>query len=628
MSCTLRSTLTTLILVLTLIHPAAAQTPHSPRSQRATPYWDVTYWNNTSLSDEPAVRTTDRTLDHDWGTGSPHPDVNADRFSARWAGTVELTGGRYRFAAVADDGIRVTVGGDLIIDEWTDHPRRRFTGETELPSGAHRITVEYYENGGDAVAQVSWELAPTVLSPWHGAYYGNRRFEGAAYERFDDALDFDWGYGSPAPGIPSDGFSVSWWRNVTFSAGVYRFTASSDDGIEVYLYRLGETLPKRRVVIDDAWYDHPEQTFVGEIDLKEGDYRVVVKYYENTGLATARVTWNRMSGFPTGWTGEYFDNVSFDDVPRLIRQDEEIDFDWGYESPARTIGGDRFSIRWTRIVHFEPGFYRFTASTDDGVCLWVDGRLVIDNWHDQAVTPHSGTSYVVGDAALKMEYYENQGLAAARLSWERVGPEPSPPAAETVVVDDTDPGFVRTRPVVGLADGGRGTRRPSDLELEHGLARALAVARPQLRALDPRPGARSVRGPRLRPGAVHDQLPGPLRDHPSGRGRGTDRRPVRQRGSLGLPGHLLVRRRWGGVGVARHSHPGGASFPPPRLRCRQMGAPLIYPLRSKDTGTSPRTSMNPRFDRSKTEPPERRGRRAGGVRCQALQQPNDKCQAP
>jgi len=446
MSRTLRSTLTAMILVLTFIHPAAAQTPHSPRSQRATPYWDVTYWNNTSLSGDPAARVTDPLLDHDWGLGSPLPDVNADQFSARWAGTVELTGGRYRFTAVADDGIRVTVDGALVIDEWTDHPRRRFTADTDLPSGAHRITVEYYENGGEAVAQVSWDLAPTVPSPWHGAYYANRHFEGPTYERLDDTLDFDWGYGSPAPGIPSDGFSVSWWRNVTFSAGTYRFTASSDDGIEVYLYRLGETTLKRRDVIDDAWYDHAEQTFVGEVDLKEGDYRVVVKYYENTGLATARVTWSRVSGFPTGWTGEYFDNVSFDDVPTLIRQDEEIDFDWGYGSPARGIVGERFSVRWTRTVDFEPGVYLFTASTDDGVRLWVDDRLLIDNWHDQAVTPHSATGYVRGETALKMEYYENRGLAAARLTWERVGPEPSPPATGTVIVDDTDPGFVRTGP--------------------------------------------------------------------------------------------------------------------------------------------------------------------------------------
>jgi len=136
MSQTMRSILTSLILILALTHPALARPSPSPPSQPVTPYWDVAYWNNTSLSGEPAVRTTDRHLDHDWGLGAPHPGIDPDRFSARWAGTVELTGGRYRFTAVADDGIRVYVDGVLIIDEWYDHPRYSFTSETELPSGA------------------------------------------------------------------------------------------------------------------------------------------------------------------------------------------------------------------------------------------------------------------------------------------------------------------------------------------------------------------------------------------------------------------------------------------------------------------------------------------------------------
>jgi hypothetical protein len=405
------------------------------------------YWNNTSLAGDPAAIAQETTLDHDWGAGSPDAKVNADQFSARWTRYIDVTGGRYRFTAVSDDGIRVYVDDQPIIDQWYDHPRQRFTADVELEPGHHLVTVEYYENAGAAVAQVSWETAPTSSGVWHGEYYDNRWFRGTPLQQDVDTIDFNWGYGSPAPGIPSDGFSVRWTRVAYFSAGRYRFTASSDDGIRVYV--------DRQLVIDGGWYDHPTRTFVGDVTLREGNQQVMVEYYENAGLATAKVTWGPAPASTDGWSGEYFNNTSLSGAPVLTREDREIDFDWGYGSPAWELPNDRFSARWTRTVHFEPGSYRFTATTDDGVRLWVNEHLLIDNWRDQALTTRSGTIYLEGDVALKMAYYENGGVAAARLTWAREGENPTPPP-DGIIVDDTDPGFVTGGPASGWGTAAEG----------------------------------------------------------------------------------------------------------------------------------------------------------------------------
>lgn len=124
-------------------------------------------------------------------------------------------------------------------------------------------------------------------------------------------------------------------------------------------------------------------------------------------------------GSGTGLTGEYYDTMDFSGAP-LFRTDPRIDFSWGAGSPDPSIGPDTFSVRWTGLV--EPQFSEtvtFHARTDDGVRLWVDGRLLIDAWIDQAATEWSQSiSLTAGQQVdLTMEYYENGGNTAAELRW-------------------------------------------------------------------------------------------------------------------------------------------------------------------------------------------------------------------
>ncbi|MCJ7808356.1 MAG: PA14 domain-containing protein, partial [Dehalococcoidia bacterium] len=86
------------------------------------------------------------------------------------------------------------------------------------------------------------------------------------------------------------------------------------------------------------------------------------------------------------------------------------------------VDADNFSVRWTGqlAVPYPGETYTFTTETDDGVRLWVNDTLVIDQWIDQGATLWSGPIYLdnFGPHDIKMEYYENGGGAVARLMWE------------------------------------------------------------------------------------------------------------------------------------------------------------------------------------------------------------------
>ena len=66
----------------------------------------------------------------------------------------------------------------------------------------------------------------------------------------------------------------------------------------------------------------------------------------------------------------------------MVRNDQAINFDWGYDAPVAGLAADEFSVRWTRTVNFAAGYYRISVRADDGVRLWLDDGLLIDRWED------------------------------------------------------------------------------------------------------------------------------------------------------------------------------------------------------------------------------------------------------
>jgi hypothetical protein len=117
------------------------------------------YFANKELRGEPR-RRVDPEIRFSW-PGSPMPGIGADGFSVRWTGRIRPDfGEEYTFHATTDDGVRVWVDGEKIIDWWRDQAPTESRGTAELRAGhMHEIRVEYYESGGGASAELGWSSA-------------------------------------------------------------------------------------------------------------------------------------------------------------------------------------------------------------------------------------------------------------------------------------------------------------------------------------------------------------------------------------------------------------------------------------------------------------------------------------
>jgi hypothetical protein len=167
----------------------------------------------------------------------------------------------------------------------------------------------------------------------------------------------------------------------------------------------------------------------------------------------------------TQWHAKYWNNRDLADSPVLERSEDALDHDWGASSPRNGVNIDNFSARWTRVIDFEAGTYRFNVTSDDGVRMWVDERLLVDDWAEHEAVLHTADiSLSAGEHQVTVEYFEADGNAVLKLDWEKVSgssgvvPDTMLPGGYELV-DTYSTGFVRGGPPANwyLAAGGQGS---------------------------------------------------------------------------------------------------------------------------------------------------------------------------
>ena len=397
----------------TRIPPTATSKPPRP-TPTPTPVkitdWRGEYYNNRNLTGTPRVRN-DVNIDFNWGPNSPMKGINPDNFSARWTRRLDFEGGTYRFHVRVDDGARLWVDGELLVDQWHDGSVRTYTADRTLTQGKHDVRLEMYEHTSAAVIKLWWEKL-AAYPDWKGEYFNNIQLSGnPILTRNDKSINYNWGAGAPAPGLPAENFSVRWTRQLAFSAGNYRFSVQVDDGVRLWV--------DDRLLIDQ-WHDGFGDYFI-DLYLSEGGHRLRLEMYERTGGAMIRLGWSLQTGFAE-WKGEYFANRNLEGTPVLVRNDVNVDFNWGTGAPAPGLPADNFSVRWTRHIQFEEGTYRFCVQVDDGVSVEMDDkRPFIREWHDGSATYCADIHVTQGKHKVRVEYFEHLVNAFIHFWWQKIG---------------------------------------------------------------------------------------------------------------------------------------------------------------------------------------------------------------
>ncbi len=252
---------------------------------------------------------------------------------------------------------------------------------------------------------------PQGITSWRGEYYANATLTGApVVVRNDPDVNFYWGSGAPAAGLPIDNFSARWTRQLSFAAKSYRFTMRADDGVRVWI---------DNALIIDEWHIAGPNVYTRDVNLAAGSHALRVEYYEATGDALIQLKIEQTPQFYPDWKGEYFNNRSLSGAPVLTRDDVAVSFDWGTGSPADNLPADGFSVRWTRTATFDGQTYNFSLRSDDGMRFYVDGSLVIDEWHDSDSQLHTRSVFMsAGPHTLQIEYFEHGGRASMWFTYQ------------------------------------------------------------------------------------------------------------------------------------------------------------------------------------------------------------------
>lgn len=247
--------------------------------------WRGEYFNNPDLSGEPAMIRDDGSGDlrFNWELRSPAGEcgIGPDRFSVRWTRKATFAGGVFRFRLRADDGVRLRIDGAVRIDDWKASPGTVRTADVTLEPGIHLISLEYYENFGSALVDLSWSRHPcfaqTPPDRWRAEFFEDFdkppvavRDEGTGplhFTRLDENCLRD-----------DRDYFVRWTRRTIFNSGKYIFALESDG-------------PAKVTIDGKTTIDHRGGASQAEISVAAGNHTVVVEWLKKRGSGRTKLDW-------------------------------------------------------------------------------------------------------------------------------------------------------------------------------------------------------------------------------------------------------------------------------------------------------------------------------------------------
>lgn len=208
------------------------------------------YFNGQNFEDH-ILNRVDETVDFNWGEGSPHPMINNDNFSARWTGKIEpKVSGEHTFYIKSDNGRRLWINNQLIIDKWIDDWGTEYSGKINLQRGEkYNIRLDYFENFGGAENHLSWstKVLPKEIVPKSQLYSNN---------------------------LPS----------VSFITPLNNSTIKSNNGVDIEILASDSdgTISKIELFENgNLIKSFTSKPYFFNMDASEGEYNIIARAYDN-----------------------------------------------------------------------------------------------------------------------------------------------------------------------------------------------------------------------------------------------------------------------------------------------------------------------------------------------------------
>lgn len=319
---------------------------------------------------------------------------------------------------------------------------------------------------GDAkTGQFPFETcADTWCEEYYNEFWQGGPTGGMVNARRSREITYYWGLDRPMDNVDRDGWAARFRHRVRISTpGIYRFYIYHDDGIKVLINNVS-------IFGDSLWGDIgpsvPFFNFFRHEVLGNQDLDIEIQFFDSGGTAMLKFWWEfepscqidptsvdcrRFPNHFSAWRAEYFDSPNLttgwpegvspvwpntvNNNLVVVRDDRHsgpdfpgqdgpgLYFDWGLGAPAGGVSDDAFAARYSRVIQFGGGHYRFNLRVDDGGRLIIDGNTVIDQWR-AANSPRAATTYPIdlylspGDHHIVVEFQELVGSATVRLWWE------------------------------------------------------------------------------------------------------------------------------------------------------------------------------------------------------------------
>ncbi|MBS0014899.1 MAG: pre-peptidase C-terminal domain-containing protein [Arthrospira sp. SH-MAG29] len=383
-----------------------ATTPPTAPTQPSIPStnWKAEYFNNTNLTGSPVfvenLGSGSQNFSRNWGTGAPR-NTPADNFSARISTQRYLAPGLYKIQAQADDGVRVRVNNQTVIDKWVDQPFVTNSGYFRSNGGNVPVTVEYYERSGAAAINFSITRATkfqdrvnesrewkATVHSWNGSqssapptnfWLGDLNNANAigvinlgSNTRTDGkkGINVDWGSGAPngdGNRLPHDNFAMRAYTWADFDGTPHKFRVRGDDGFQLLAHNQA-TGQWYNITPANQWSQaygtHSEITYT----LPRGRYDMHFHHYEARGNAYLDLSWEKVNVVTPPPSSQYYPNLaSFSDYKWDIQSGDDNQFRrdspfgggnqmWKTDSVVRQVYTDLSTAIFGYRVHMNTGY--------------------------------------------------------------------------------------------------------------------------------------------------------------------------------------------------------------------------------------------------------------------------------